>query len=150
MKNFHPFARPYELKAVWLLGLKERSSGFVLIFPILKRNKQKIMQIILRHVANQSIIYTDSFSVYVDNKSVPSRSKLSHYEYTHFFVNHRYQFVSKIFNGIHINSIEREWRTIKSLLKEYWPKNIYVKSIGIYYFLYNAISIRKKKKLIIF
>ena len=71
--HFKKFGRPYELK-VWLFVRRE--TEFTLIFPILKSNKKHLMEIILKHVENRCIIYTDSWSVYVNNKTNPPISNL--------------------------------------------------------------------------
>ena len=135
VKHFQRFGRKYKMQYIWIVGLKERKSGLVLLFPTLKRDQQKIMNIILKHVEIHSTIYSDSFSVYVNNRKFPAESKLMNYGYIHYFVNHKYNFVSLILNTIHINSIEREWRSLKQLVTEYHPKRLYVLTSGVYYFL---------------
>ncbi len=54
-----------------------------------KRLRENIMIIILRHVKKKAIIYSDCFSVYVNNKAYPKYSFLSDYGYFHLYVDHK-------------------------------------------------------------
>jgi len=54
----------------WLFGLKCRTSSRIILYPVLERTRTKLLQIILRHVRREALIYS------------------------HHFVNHDYQFVS--------------------------------------------------------
>ena len=44
------------------------------------------------------------------------------YGFIHYTVNHSEQFVSHFSNNIHINTIERTWRTVKNYIRMLRPK----------------------------
>ena len=137
--------RPYEYSNIWLIGLKERDSSKFLIFPTEKRSEEVFIPILLGHVRNKSIIYTDSFSVYVNNRKMIPESKLEKWDYIHKFVNHSKCFVNEIFKDIHTNNIERFWRTVKEHIKKHKTRSLYMLCIGRFYF---HRSLDKKAQLI--
>jgi hypothetical protein len=51
-------------------------------------------------------------SMYVNGRIV--QSNLEEFNYTHYWVNHRERWVDEIYGDIHINGIERAWRSLKS------------------------------------
>ena len=86
---------------MWLFGLKCRNSGRIILYPVLKRTKVKLLLIILRHVRRGALIYSDCWSAYVNNHVTPKQSFLRPFGFYHLFVNHDYQFVSEVFPDIH-------------------------------------------------
>ena len=132
-KSFAP-VRPYTYSGVYLIGFIERSTRKILIFPTVKRSTEIFIPLLLRHVEVKSVIYTDSYSVYVNNQRQPPESKLMEYGYIHKFINHKQSFVNEIFKDIHTNTIERFWRTIKEHLKKHKVESLYLLCIGRFYF----------------
>jgi len=97
------------------------------IYPVLCGNHDKLIRIILRHCPLESTLYTDFWSAYYNNRA--QISKLAPYGCIHYVVNDSRQFVSSFSNEIHINTIERTWRTIKSYIRMLSPR------ILIYYYI---------------
>ena len=118
----YPFARQYQMQ-YWFIGIRCRQTHRFVIYPVLWRNHDTLITIILRHVSSGSIIYSDCWSGYYNNRT--KESKLMPYGYIHYTVNHSQQFVSNFSNSIHINKIERTWRTVKSYIRMLKPK-IYI------------------------
>lgn len=108
-------SRGYKNKAIWLFGLKQRGSNSFIIIPLKDRSEETIVPLIRRFVKIGSVIYTDEFSVYVNNYS--KQSKLTKYQFAYLHVNHKRKFVSEIFSQVHTNSIEELWREVKFELK---------------------------------
>lgn len=132
-KSFAP-GRPYEFSNVWIIGFKERKTDRFLIFPTIKRTEAIFIPLLLSHVKLRSTIYTDCFSVYVNNKKFLPESKLQSLGYIHSFINHKISFVNQIFNNIHTNTIERLWRTLKEHTKKHKTKHLYLLCIGRFFF----------------
>lgn len=126
--------RPYEYSDIWLIGFKERHSKRFLIFPSEIRSADVFIPILLAHVKVQSRIYTDSFSVYVNNRKTIPESKLEQWNYIHKFVNHSITFVNEIFEDTHTNNIERLWRTVKEHIRKHKTRSLYMLCIGRFYF----------------
>jgi len=103
--------RGYKLSSIWLFGMKQRNSSKFFVIPVEDRKEETLIPIIRRHVKARSTIYSDSFAVYVNNYQ--KESKLSKYEFIHYFINHKLEFVSSISHEIHTNSIESLWSLIK-------------------------------------
>ena len=99
----------------WLVGIKCRTTGRFVVYPVLWRNRETLMKIILKHVVLGSTIYSDCWSVYYKNRT--KESHLVELGYIHHVVNHSFQFVSNISNSIHTNTIERLWGTTKSYIR---------------------------------
>jgi hypothetical protein len=118
-KPGYPFAREYKIQ-YWFIGIRCRTTKQFVVYPVLWRNHETLMMIILRHVPLGATIYSDCWSAYINNRT--KQSHLMKYGYVHYVVNHTYQFVSNFSNTIHINTIERTWRTIKSYIRMLRPK----------------------------
>ena len=116
-KTFVKKRRPYKLGSVWLLGSRQRGTKTFIIIPVVKRDEASLMSCILKYVNLESTIYTDSFSVYVNNRQFIKKSKLSDYGYKHQFLDHSVEFVSELFTHMHTNTVERLWKEIKLDLK---------------------------------
>ena len=106
----------------WVFGLKCRTTGKVIVYPVLYRNRNTIMPIIQKHVAIGSVVYTDMFSVYFNNRKNPPESYLKKFGYIHFGINHSKEFVSKVDSTIHTNTIERTWKAFKRKFRNYKPR----------------------------
>ena len=121
-KPGYPHARNYK-KQCWLIGIKCRSTGKFVIYPVLWRNKATLLRILLKHVAYGSTIYSDCWSAYINNRT--KESHLSDLGYIHYVVNHSFEFVSQISNSIHTNTVERLWGCVKGYIRMLKPK-IYI------------------------
>lgn len=126
--------RPYSNSSQWLFGLRKRGCSDFIIFPVTKRDSKTLDPILLKHVSINSIIYSDSYSVYVNNQTLPKQSKLEKYGYTHLYVNHKIEFVSLAFNYIHTNTVESLWKEIKTYLRRMKSTNKFIFTIYRYYY----------------
>ena len=61
---------------MWLIGFMERESKKFLVLPTQKRSAEVFIPLVLNHMKIRSTIYTDSFSVYVNNQRTLPESKL--------------------------------------------------------------------------
>jgi hypothetical protein len=93
------------------LGIKCRTTNTVLIFQANDRSIASIYPFIFNHVRTGATIYSDMASTYVNNRT--TNSNLSQFGFNHLWVNHSERWVDEIFSDIHINSIERVWRSLK-------------------------------------
>ena len=84
-KKGYPFARGYRTQ-FWFIGIKSRNSQAFVIYPVMWRNRDTLLRIILKHVMTGVTIYTDSWSAYVNNRT--RESYLRKFNYIHHFVNH--------------------------------------------------------------
>jgi len=126
--------RRYQLQSMWLLGMIERKSKEFIIIPINSRNEFCLIMKMLKFIDCNSTIYTDCYSVYVNNRKFPKESRLVSYGYNNHWIDHSIEFVSSEFQHIHTNTIERLWRTIKTDLREKKITLGYFKAIGRLYF----------------
>ena len=97
MKRSHAPGRPYTFHNIWLIGFRERGLKRFLIFPTESRREEIFIPLLQKHVKLYSTIYTDCFSVYVNNSRFLPESKLKNYGYMHKFVNHKIMFVINLF-----------------------------------------------------
>ena len=73
-------ARPYNYGDIWIIGLKERGSNNF-IYPVENRTEEVFLLLLLKHTSIRiTVVYTDSFSVYVNNKVNPAVSKLKDWD----------------------------------------------------------------------
>ena len=63
-----------------------------------------------------AIIYSDCWIAYVNNR-ISKSLHLTQFGYIHFYMDHSIQFVSSFSNFIHINTVERLWRTINRFVR---------------------------------
>ena len=105
--------RPYKNHSKWLFGIRKRGTSNFIVVPVQKRDIETLHSLILKHIKINSKVYSDCYSVYVNNNASPKTSKLKQYGYIHYFVNHRVEFVSALINTIHTNTIESLWKEIK-------------------------------------
>jgi len=120
-KKYNQNGRPRILK-IWLFGIISKHQEEFVIYTTNRRTKEDLLPLILKHVAQNTEIHTDCFSVYVNNRTAPKTSNLSPYGYTHFWVNHKIEFVSEIIRNVHTNKVERLWGCIKNLAVLLKPK----------------------------
>ena len=69
--------RQYKHGHIWLFGAKERNSSKFFIIALKNRTEATLIPIIRKHIKIGSTIYSDSFSVYVNNNR--KESKLQKY-----------------------------------------------------------------------
>ena len=69
--------RHYKLSSVWIFGAKQRNSSKFFIIALKNRKEETLIPLIRKHIKIGSTIYSDSFSVYVNNKT--KQSKLQRY-----------------------------------------------------------------------
>lgn len=101
---------------VWIVGLVERGSNKIILYPVEKRNQETLQWIIQNHVATGSTIYTDGWAAY---------KGLSELGYEHFVVEHKDCFKKFVKNPktgetieVHTNSIEGAWAHAKFHFKK--------------------------------
>jgi len=125
--------RHYKLSSICKFGFKQRDNSKFVLIPLKQRTEEILIPLIRKHAKIKSTIYSDSFSVYVNNYK--KESKLAPYGFVHYFVNHKIEFVSEVSNLIHTNSIESLWSQLKKDLKKHrttWSK--YHLAIARFYF----------------
>lgn len=125
MKKSYANGRSYVYSDVWLIGFRERKSKRFLIFPTDDRSANFFIPLLLKHVKQGTTVYTDSFSVYVNNFRFLPESKLQRHGYIHKFVNHKLTFVNELFPDIHTNTVEALWKDIKDHTKKHKAKKLY-------------------------
>ena len=135
-KSSAPHRRPKN-SFQWLFGLKKRGSTEFVVYPVMKRDSANIIPLILKHVDIKAIIYSDCYSVYVNNNTTPKSSNLIQYGYGHLYVNHKKEFVSALLNTVHTNTVERLWGEIKGYLKKMRSTKRFMFYIYRYYFAKN-------------
>jgi hypothetical protein len=119
---------------MWIVGIKCRTSKETIIYPILHRTKEVLLNLIRKHAAPNCTIYTDRYSAYFNNRFLPAKSHLEELGYSHFGVKHCEEFVSSIDNRIHINTVERTWRALKSKLNSHRPRKNFEQYISEFQF----------------
>jgi hypothetical protein len=129
-KGYENRARAYKSKK-WVLGLKCRTSNKFLLFPSRNRDRATLVAIILKHVQHGAWIYSDCWSAYVNPSTFTSYLEV--FGYTHLYVNHRYHFVDPVVNAIHINTIERLWRSARRYLRSEQPRVYVDEYLSVFY-----------------
>ena len=104
-------------------------------FPVTNRSEENLIKIILRFIRPRSIIYSDCFSSYVNNRSFPKKLKLDQYEYIHNFINHKKEFVSPLFKNIDTNNVENLWKQVKKQIRKDGVTRMFVPALARFYFL---------------
>lgn len=95
---------------IWILGLYERQSGRLKLFPVDKRNATTLLDIILGHVEVGSTIYTDGWKAY---------DGLNALGFKHYVVEHKTAFKATYtcddgtVEVVHTNAIEGAWKHAK-------------------------------------
>ena len=114
----------------WVFALKCRTTKKIIIYPVLYRTRDIIFPLIQRRALPGTVIYSDMFSVYWNNRRNPPQSHLETLGYIHYGVNHSIEFVSSLSSHIHTNTIERARRTLKQKLRNYKPKKFIAECIS--------------------
>lgn len=65
--------RRYKNSSIWIFGIKQRNSSKFILVQLKDRREETLISIIRKHVKIGSTIYSDSFSVYVNNKQKESK-----------------------------------------------------------------------------
>ncbi|XP_072180092.1 uncharacterized protein [Diadema setosum] len=96
---------------IWILGMVERSTNRIILYPVDSRNENTLIPLIERHVEKGATIYTDGWRAY---------SSLNDRGYRHFTVEHKSTFVQvyqDVATGeetvVHTNTIEGSWKIAK-------------------------------------
>lgn len=96
---------------VWIVGLVDRSSNKLVLYPVADRTSGTLESIIERHVMGGSTIYTDSWRGY---------DRLNSLGYKHFSLVHKIQFKKSFKNidtgeivEVNTNTIEGAWKHAK-------------------------------------
>ena len=126
--------RQYQNSSQWLFGMRKRGSSIFIIIFVKERDKGTLVTLILNHIKVNSKIYSDCYSVYVNNRVTPKTSHLKNYGYIHYFVNHKVEFVSALLDAIHTNTIESLWKEIKTYLRKTRSTKKFLFYIYRYYF----------------
>lgn len=106
----------------WVFGMKCRTTKKTIIYPIAGRSREQIIPLIQKHIPSGTVIYSDRFSCYWNNRANPPQSYLETLGYIHFGVNHSKEFVSSVNSTIHTNTIERVWKALKLKFRNYKPR----------------------------
>ena len=100
---------------VWIVGLVERSSNRIILYPVDNRNAMTLTTIIKRHVEPGSNVYSDGWAGYND---------LNMLGFRHFTVVHKYCYKQQYFDTttgevltVHTNRIEGAWKHAKDYFK---------------------------------
>lgn len=93
----------------WVLGIRERISGRLIVVVVPNRKADTLVQYIEKYVKKGSTIHTDCWAGY---------NQLEHLNFQHACVNHKYFHVNRV-NGSHIQSAERSWRELRRLVPKY-------------------------------
>jgi transposase-like protein len=117
-----------------LFGRRKRGTSEFFVVPVTSRDEGTLHLLILKYIKLHTIIYSDSFSVYVNNRTRPKTSKLEKYGYIHFFVNHKIEFISSLCPEVHTNTVESMWKDIKTFLKKMRNTSKFMFAITRYYF----------------
>ena len=94
-----------------VFGIKCRTTGIVLLFPVQNKSKEVLLPILVQHVEEGSQVFSDKYSSYVTRFG---RSHIEEEGFDHYFINHFLHFVDPVQSFIHTNNIERTWRSLKA------------------------------------
>ncbi|KCZ78209.1 hypothetical protein H311_00765 [Anncaliia algerae PRA109] len=99
------FNRGHYVEGVWVFGIVERTpQRKILLFPVEKRDRATLFDLINKYIKKQSIIYSDGWRAY----------NTLHLEgYYHYVVNHSIAFVNPL-DGVHTNTIEGNCSSVKA------------------------------------
>ena len=101
---------------IWIVGLVERSTNRIILYPVDSRDSNTLISIITRHVEVGTHIYTDGWAGY---------STLNSLGYKHFTVEHKTSFsqsykdtVTGEIVSVNTNRIEGAWKHAKAHLRQ--------------------------------
>lgn len=99
------YNRGHRVEGVWVIGGVERSAQRLMFAEVVeRRDAVTLMEVISRHVASGSIVYTDLWRGYSDLSEI--------LDVQHQTVNHSHHFVNPD-DGTHTNTIEGTWNGMK-------------------------------------
>ena len=75
-------------KKLWVLGIIDRPTGRCIFYTMKRRFKWLVLSLIIKHVKPGGVIYTDCFSIYVNNQIYPRESYLESLGFIHFAIDH--------------------------------------------------------------
>ena len=108
-------------RIIWVFGILERNSKRCLIYLVPDRRRQTINPIIEHHINNGTLIISDEYPVYVNNRTTPKTSQITHFlpnkHFYHRWINHSINFVNPFDETIHINTLERLWQDLRPAIK---------------------------------
>lgn len=122
-----------------VFGIKCRSTGLVLLFPVPNKARETLLPIVVEHVSEGSQIFSDKYSSYVTRNG---RSHLGPEGFEHYFINHSLHFVDPLQPFIHTNNIERTWRSLRASISHV-KRTLSDESINSFinaYYFYNYFS----------
>lgn len=94
----------------WVFGIRERSTSKCYFEIVSSRDRASLLQIILKRVHPESIIFSDSWSAYNDIVRLDAN-------FRHEMVNHHLNFVNPG-TDVHTNGIESLWNSAKRRFKQ--------------------------------
>ena len=107
---------------LWVVGLVERSSNRIILYPVDNRNVETMRLIITTHIKPGSRILTDGWAAY---------NWLNNAGYKHFNVIHKHTFTQQYKNtqtgeviATHTNTIEGAWQHCKERFKAMHGTNV--------------------------
>ena len=99
-----------------IFGIFCRTTRSTIIYVAESKERISLLPYLFDHVDQGSIIYSDKASMYVNSRNDTSHIENLQMDFDHFWVNHRHEFVNQIFDDIHINNLERKWRSLKNYI----------------------------------
>ena len=81
------------------------------MFPVEDRRRETLLPIVLEHVEPGAVVISDKAPAYITNHN---RSHLQPHSLDHYFINHSLDFVDPVQPWIHTNTIERQWRSLRT------------------------------------
>ena len=85
------------------------------MYFIKEKSHKNIVEMIKRHTAPGSVIFSDSHASYVHMPK--SASKLTQYGFYHYWICHITRYVHEKFGFVHTSGIELQWNNMKKSLK---------------------------------
>ncbi|KKO73560.1 putative transposase-like protein [Vairimorpha ceranae] len=99
------YNREHSVGGIWVFGAVERVTRNILLFPVERRSREVLEEIIFRSIDKNFIVYFDCWKSY---------RNLGNHFYKHCTVNHSKEFVRYSADGsIHTNTIEENWSAVK-------------------------------------
>jgi transposase-like protein len=109
-----PFFSLWILNNRDLLGIFSRSTKEFLLFHVPDRRSGTLLPYIYEHVHNESTVYSDKSSSYLNARTGTSRLE----GLSHLFINHSLHFVDPNIPSIHTNGIEGTWRRLRRFISD--------------------------------
>lgn len=107
----HGVGKDLKRDLVWVFGMKERFSDKVYFQIVQNRTKEVLLDIIDKHVEDESLIYSDEWRSYRNIQEMKDKNL------KHKTVNHSKFFVNPKDRNTHTQNIESLWRAAKQKFK---------------------------------